>query len=143
MAKKCVIKVLFIGALMSAATNLLFAALANIGHDTTFLIFTISLDNLSGGIAQVAFIAYLSSLTNVSYSATQYALFSSLMLLFPKLLGGGSGWMVNLVGYTQFFTFTAILGIPVLILVIIAGKVAPPNTTKNQDADAKSSLPML
>ncbi|MDE1462834.1 AmpG family muropeptide MFS transporter [Spartinivicinus poritis] len=137
-----VIKVLFIGAFMSAVTNLLFAALAHIGHDTSFLIFTISLDNLSSGLAQVAFIAYLSSLTNVSFSATQYALFSSLMLLFPKLIGGGSGWIVNQIGYSHFFTFTAILGIPVLVLVVIAGRVAPPDTTNKQDTDANSSLPI-
>ncbi len=137
-----VIKVLFIGAFMSAITNLLFAALAHIGHDTTFLIFTISLDNLSSGLAQVAFIAYLSSLTNVSYSATQYALFSSLMLLFPKLIGGGSGWIVNQIGYSHFFIFTAILGIPVLVLIIIAGRVIPPKNSNDQQVDSKNSLPI-
>jgi PAT family beta-lactamase induction signal transducer AmpG len=83
-----VMRVLFAGAVLSAASNLLFAWLATRGHDMTGLIFVISADNLSGGIASAAFIAYLSSLTNVAYSATQYALFSSVMLLLPKFVAG-------------------------------------------------------
>ena len=76
-----VMRVLLLGAVLSAASNLLFAALSTRGHDVTALIFVISADNLSSGIASAAFIAYLSSLTNVDYSATQYALFSSMLLL--------------------------------------------------------------
>jgi MFS transporter, PAT family, beta-lactamase induction signal transducer AmpG len=72
-----VMRVLMLGAVLSAASNLLFAWLGSRGHDVQALIFVISADNLSSGIASAAFIAYLSSLTNVSYSATQYALFSS------------------------------------------------------------------
>ncbi|HEU0199615.1 MAG TPA: MFS transporter, partial [Burkholderiaceae bacterium] len=71
-----VLRVLFLGAILSAASNLLFAWLSTRGHDLTGLIFVISADNLSSGIASAAFIAYLSSLTNIAYSATQYALFS-------------------------------------------------------------------
>ncbi len=63
-----------LGAVLSAASNLLFAWLGTRGHDVTALIFVISADNLSSGIASAAFIAYLSSLTNINYSATQYAL---------------------------------------------------------------------
>ena len=69
-----------------------------------------------------AFIAYLSSLTNVQYSATQYALFSSLMLLAPKFLAGFSGVAVDAVGYAWFFTGTALLGVPVLLLVWLASR---------------------
>ncbi len=86
-----VMRVLLIGGLLAAATNLLFVWLAGLGHDLGMLTLVISVDNLSGGLASAAFIAYLSSLTNVSYSATQYALFSSVMLLLPKLVGGFSG----------------------------------------------------
>ena len=60
----------------------------------------VSADNLAGGIASAAFIAYLSSLTNISYSATQYALFSSLMLLLPKFIAGYSGEFVDAYGYS-------------------------------------------
>ena len=78
--------------------------------------------NLASGIASAAFIAYLSSLTNVQYSATQYALFSSLMLLLPKFLAGFSGVAVDAAGYAWFFTGTAFLGFPVLLLVWLASK---------------------
>jgi PAT family beta-lactamase induction signal transducer AmpG len=116
-------RILFVGALLSAATNVLFAWLAMRGHDLTGLIFVISADNLAGGIASSAFVAYLSGLTNVAYSATQYALFSSLMLLLPKFIAGFSGVAVNAYGYAAFFNATALLGAPVLILVWLAARV--------------------
>lgn len=117
-----VLSTLFAGALLSAATNLLFAWLATRGHDLGFLIFAVSADNLSAGIASSAFVAYLSGLTNVAYSATQYALFSSVMLLLPKFLAGFSGWAVDRFGYEAFFVGTAALGVPVLLLVWLAAR---------------------
>ena len=118
-----VLRILMLGAVLSAASNLLFAWLAGHGHDVTALIAVVSADNLASGIASAAFIAYLSSLTNVSYSATQYALFSSMMLLLPKFVAGFSGDYVNAFGYAQFFTSTALLGLPVLVLVWLASRV--------------------
>jgi PAT family beta-lactamase induction signal transducer AmpG len=118
-----VIRILMLGAVLSAASNLLFAWLATRGHDLTGLIFVISADNLSAGIASAAFIAYLSGLTNVAYSATQYALFSSVMLLLPKFIAGFSGAFVDAHGYTAFFLSTAALGVPVLLLVALAARV--------------------
>lgn len=117
-----VMRVLFAGALMSAATNLLFAWLTTRGHDVGSLVLVISADNLSAGIASAAFIAYLSGLTNVAYSATQYALFSSIMLLLPKFIAGWSGLAVDTFGYEAFFTGTALLGLPVLVLVWLAAR---------------------
>ena len=117
-----VMRVLMLGAVLSAASNLLFAWLGTRGHDVWALTFVISADNLSSGIASAAFIAYLSSLTNVNYSATQYALFSSMMLLLPKFLAGYSGKFVDAYGYTNFFTATALLGLPVLVLVFLAAR---------------------
>ena len=118
-----VMRVLMMGAVLSAASNLLFAWLATRGHDLTALIAVVSADNLAGGIASAAFIAYLSSLTNISYSATQYALFSSLMLLLPKFLAGYSGAFVDAYGYSSFFVGTALLGAPVLVLVALASRL--------------------
>ena len=118
-----VMRVLMLGAVLSALTNLLFAWLATRGHDVGALVFVIAADNLSSGIASAAFIAYLSGLTNVSYSATQYALFSSMMLLLPKWLAGFSGKFVESFGYESFFTATACLGVPVLLLVWLASRV--------------------
>ncbi|MDO8888692.1 MAG: AmpG family muropeptide MFS transporter [Hydrogenophaga sp.] len=120
-----VMRVLMLGAVLSAASNLLFAWLAGHGHDVTALVLVISADNLSAGVASAAFIAYLSGLTNVSYSATQYALFSSMMLLAPKWLAGYSGAFVDAYDYATFFTATAFLGVPVLLLVWLATRVAP------------------
>ena len=112
-----VVRILFLGAVLSAATNLLFMLLAYLGHDTLMLTLVISADNLSAGLASAAFVAFLSSLTSVSFTAVQYAIFSSLMTLFPKLLGGYSGGMVESIGYPGFFLFTTLLGVPVLWLV--------------------------
>jgi PAT family beta-lactamase induction signal transducer AmpG len=121
-----VMKVLMLGAVLSAASNLLFAWLGSRGHDVQALVFVISADNLSSGIASAAFIAYLSSLTNINYSATQYALFSSMMLLLPKFLAGYSGSYVDSFGYSHFFTATALLGLPVLLLVWLASRMKSP-----------------
>ncbi len=81
------------------------------------LTLVISIDNLSAGIATAAFITYMSSLTNVAFSATQYALFSSIMLLFPKFIAGFSGLYVDTFGYNIFFLTTALIGLPVLLLI--------------------------
>ena len=128
-----VMRVLMLGAVLSAASNLLFAWLGSRGHDVNALIFVISADNLSSGIASAAFIAYLSSLTNVNYSATQYALFSSMMLLLPKFLAGYSGKYVDTFGYSHFFVATALLGLPVLVLVWFASRIQTPSI-KQADA---------
>ena len=117
-----VVRILLLGGVLAAATNLLFMLLASIGNDIFWLYVVISADNLSAGIASAAFVAFLSSLTNVSFTAMQYAIFSSLMTLIPKSLGGYSGSMVNAIGYPGFFLLTAILGIPVLLLIVAAAK---------------------
>jgi len=115
-----VMRILFLGAILSAVSNLLFAWLATQGHDLRGLVWVISADNLSSGIASAAFIAFLSALTNIRYSATQYALFSSMMLLLPKWLAGFSGVFVDSFGYSVFFYGTAIIGAPVLLLIWLA-----------------------
>ena len=116
-------RILMLGAILSAATNVLFAWLAGRGHDVTALVFTVSADNLAGGIASAAFVAYLSGLVNRAYSATQYALYSSIMLLLPKFIAGYSGVAVDAWGYAAFFNATALMGVPVLVLVWLAGRV--------------------
>ena len=118
-----VMHVLMLGAVLSAASNLLFVWLSGVGHDLHALVWVISADNLASGIASAAFIAYLSSLTNITYSATQYALLSSMMLLLPKFIAGFSGDFVDAYGYASFFIATAWLGVPVLVLVVLAARV--------------------
>lgn len=113
-----ILRILLIGAFLSALTNILFIILSQYQHNLTLLTLVISVDNLSAGIAMASLIAFLSSLTNKEFTATQYAWLSSAMLLLPKFLGGFSGvWMDNL-GYSQFFTMTAILGVPAILSII-------------------------
>jgi PAT family beta-lactamase induction signal transducer AmpG len=137
-----VMRILMLGAVLSAASNVLFAWLSGVGHDVTALVWVVSADNLASGIASAAFIAYLSSLTNVTYSATQYALLSSMMLLLPKFIAGFSGDYVNAHGYADFFTATAWLGVPVLLLVALVGRVARKGAEKGvQPLNAPASTP--
>ena len=109
---------LLIGAVAVATTNLFFAQLALLANpDLNWLAVTVSLDNLSGGFATTAFIAYLSGLTNKAYTATQYALFSSLMTLPGKFMSGFSGFVVDSYGYFTFFLSAAALGLPAILLI--------------------------
>ncbi|MBC6428919.1 MAG: MFS transporter [Cellvibrionales bacterium] len=112
-----VVPVLLAGAVLAPATNLLFVWLAAAEPTVGALTLAIAADNLSAGLAAAAFVAWLSSLTSVSFTATQYAIFSSLMTLLPKLLGGYSGTLVEQLGYADFFLLTAGLGVPVILLV--------------------------
>ena len=108
---------LLIGAIAVAVTNLFFAGLSTMEPRVEYLAVVISADNISGGFAATAFIAYLSSLTNRAYTATQYALFSSLMTLPGKFISGFSGLIVDGYGYFEFFVFAAVIGIPAILLV--------------------------
>jgi len=117
-----VMKVLFLGALLTVLTNLLFMLLAVKGYDIQLLYLVISADNLSAGIASAAFVAFLSRLTNISFTAMQYAIFSSLMTLFPKIIGGYSGSIVENIGYTNFFLVASLLGVPVLGIIYLVNK---------------------
>ena len=131
-----VLKALMGGAVLVALANLLFLWLTSVGADHTSVDFplptlsglnwipvpleltlVIIVDNLTQGLSLAAFVAWLSSLTNVSFTATQYAIFSSLMTLIPKLIGGYSGTMVDSIGYSYFFLFASLLGIPVIWLI--------------------------
>lgn len=110
---------LIAAAVLIAITNLFFALLAWTGPELWALTMTISFDNFAQGFAGTVFIAFLSSLTNVSFTATQYALFSSLSVFFGKLVAGYSGNIQEAVGYTGFFIYAALMGVPSIILSII------------------------
>ncbi|WP_207308860.1 AmpG family muropeptide MFS transporter [Marinobacter salicampi] len=108
--------ILVAGAVLTAATNLLFVVIAQQPPDIIGLAIVVSADNLSGGIANVALIAWLSSMTSAAFTATQYALFSSLMTLPGKFIGGFSGMVVSNYGYVEFFFVSAVLGVPAILL---------------------------
>lgn len=110
--------ILILGATAATLTNLLFAALALAGAHLPMLVMTIVGDNLSNGLASAVFIAFLSSLTSRAYTATQYALFSSLMTLPGKFLSGFGGLVVAADGYATFFVIATALGMPAIALAI-------------------------
>ena len=85
--------------------------------NTAWLYIAVGLDNLAGGLATTVFVVFLSSLTNIRFTAVQYALLSSLMTLSPKILGGYSGAIVQEIDYPQFFLFTTLIGLPILLLI--------------------------
>lgn len=129
-AKYGVMRILVAGVVLTMLTNLLFVLLANVGYNVTLLYWVISADNLTGGLASTAFIAYLASLVNISFTASQYAIFSSLMTLIPKTIGGYSGTIVDSVGYQNFFLFASALGLPVLLVLYFVSKIEVCKQTK-------------
>ncbi len=108
---------LLLGAIIIPVTNLLFIWLSVTSPSLVKLAMVIAFDNISGGFASTVFIAYLSSLTNTNYTATQYAIFSSIMTLPGKFIGGFSGVIVDAVGYAWFFLYAACIGLPAIVLV--------------------------
>ncbi len=127
---------MLIGALLVAVTNLFFAWLATVGYSIPALFVTIGADNFSNGFASVTLIAWLSSLVDQHYTATQYALLSSLMTLPGKFIGGFSGFMVDAFGYVSFFLYAAGLGIPAIALCtwfLFTGRGAATDEVKLSD----------
>ena len=123
---------LIVGGISQAVTNLLFAWLANIpGPATeTDLFVVIAADNFTGGLGSTAFVAFLSALCNVRYTATQFALFTSLMALGRTYLAVPSGWLVDQIGWVNFFLASTALAVPALLLLVVIhrnlGDILPP-----------------
>lgn len=113
-----VMRVLLVSAVLVAVTNLMFAWLSGQQPLLVWLMLVISGDNLCAGMAGSVFIAFLSGQTNRAYTATQYALFSSLMLLPAKFIGGFAGDVVDIAGYANFFIYSTVLGLPAILLVL-------------------------
>tara|TARA_X000000950_G_scaffold289063_1_gene409481 strand:- start:10476 stop:11777 length:1302 start_codon:yes stop_codon:yes gene_type:complete len=112
-----ILRVLIIGGFLQILSNLLFVLLANVGPDYIFLIITVAGENISGGLGSAGFVAYLSILCNKKYTASQYALLSSFMGIARTIMSSPSGYLVNLMGWSNFFLISTIFGIPgVLIL---------------------------
>lgn len=113
-----VIRTLVLASAMIMLSNLAFAALARTQGPTLVGLAAVnSLDNLAQAMRGTALVAFMSGLTSPRYTATQYALFSSLYALPGKVLEGTSGFVVNAIGYPQFFVYTASLAIPALLLI--------------------------
>jgi PAT family beta-lactamase induction signal transducer AmpG len=123
-----ILKSVLFGAVTMALTNLLYAALALIEPTIPALVVVISIENLANGIGGTAFIAYLSSLCNLAYTATQYALLSSFMNVARTLLASGGGWLADQVDWATFFVLTTIAGIPGVVLLLYLIKMFPQHT---------------
>ncbi|MEG3193712.1 MFS transporter, partial [Lysobacter sp. D1-1-M9] len=125
---------LLMGAILGPGSNLAFAYLAHHGADATVFSIAMVIDNFSTGFAGVALVGYMSSLTNVGYTATQYALLSSFYALLGKVLKGMSGVAVEslevgrtlLDAYALFFVGTALVGLPALLLCLLLVMRRPP-----------------
>ena len=119
-ARYGVVRALVLGSIMVMLSNLGFSLLASTHGPTVLgLGFANGLDNLALALHGTALIAFLSALTSTRYTATQYALFSSLYALPGKLLEGTSGFVVDRIGYPHFFMYTAALSIPSLLLIYL------------------------
>jgi MFS transporter, PAT family, beta-lactamase induction signal transducer AmpG len=121
-AKIGLYRTMLMGACAQAVSHLLFAWLSTQGASLEALVIAISADNFAQSFSGTVLIAYMSSLTAAGFSATQYALLSSLYALPGKLVAGLSGFMVAAWGYGTFFTLTAAIAIPVLALCFIVAR---------------------
>ena len=117
-----VARCLVIATILIASTNLFFAAMVLVGPEPWMLAVTISADNFAGGLSGTVLIAYLSSLTNMSFTATQYALLSSFMSLLGKFTAGFSGNVQESIGWLGFFLYAAALGIPAIVLAVVVAR---------------------
>jgi PAT family beta-lactamase induction signal transducer AmpG len=111
-------RALLAGGVLQAATNLLYSLLAVTGHSVPMLAVAVGADSFTGGLASAAFVAYLSGLCNARFTATQYALLTSLMAAGRTALSSGSGWLAAELGWAPFFAVTAALAIPGLLLLL-------------------------
>ncbi|MFP6748829.1 MAG: AmpG family muropeptide MFS transporter [Alphaproteobacteria bacterium] len=115
--------------LLQMFSNLMFAIQAMVGHDLSMLAATIAVENVAGGMGTAAFVAYLSSLCNIAYTATQYALFSSLMAVARTALSAPGGALAESTSWVTFFLLTTVAALPGLVLLwwLIRHRIAPPS----------------
>lgn len=104
--------------LFQIVTNLTYAGLSVLGPEPYYLMFAISMDNLSGGMITAVAIAYMMSLCNIQYTATQYALLSSLASLASKTIAGSAGFIAEAQGWTVMFLVSAVMGIPAVVILL-------------------------
>ena len=129
-----VIRAMYLGAALMMVTNLSFGLLAHTGKDFGFLAGVVFFDNLTGGAATTAFVAYLSGLCNVAFTATQYALFASLGNFARIQLGSISGWAVDILSgeWSLFFVLVAVTSLPSIFLLWFLTKRQTQNFNRNQ-----------
>lgn len=120
-----IMKALLYAGILQCVANLAFAAQAMVGYSVPMLALTISIENLTAGMATTAFVAYLSSLCNVAYTATQYALLSSMMSFARTVFASGGGWLAENMGWTSYFVLTTFAAVPGLVVLVWLMKRMP------------------
>lgn len=120
------VRSLWICGILQLGSNFMFAVQAMVGANIGLLALTVGLENLASGMGTAVFVAYLSSLCNVSYTATQYALLSSFMAAARTWLSSSGGWMADQLGWAAFFSATALAAVPGLLLLLVVARIAPP-----------------
>ena len=134
-------KGLIICGILQTLSNLIYALQAHIGNNPYMLMVTIFVENVSGGMGTAAFMAYIASLCNIAYTATQYALLSSLMSLARDGLSATSGWMAQTLGWSNFFIFSTFIGFPgliiLLVLIRLQNRTGSVKDEENRRSDAK------
>ncbi|MBR7159059.1 MAG: MFS transporter [Alphaproteobacteria bacterium] len=126
-----VMKMLLLAGMLQAVSNLFYTVLAHLGANTDFLMLTITVDNLAAGFGGVVFIAYLSGLCNVAYTATQYALLSAIVMFSRDIIAAASGVVAEAVSWDIFFFLTFLSALPGLLLLVIIMKKIPLTEDKN------------
>ncbi|MEQ8667210.1 MAG: AmpG family muropeptide MFS transporter [Rhodospirillales bacterium] len=136
-ARYGVLKALLVGGILQMASNPVFALQAWVGYSVPMLTATIAVENFTGGMATMAFVAYLSSLCNVAYTATQYALLSSLAAFARTILSSGGGWLADQVDWVSYFLITAAAALPGLALLVwLIRRYPPPHVRRNTEEPA-------
>ncbi len=113
-----IVKALLICGILQGLSNLVFVAQAYAGHNINMFMITISVENITGGMGTAAFVAYISSLCNIAYTATQYALLSSLMSLARDVFAASSGFLAENISWPLFFIITTLMALPGLLILV-------------------------
>ena len=141
MSRMNMLKGLMVCGIFQGITNLMYVLQAYIGHSVPMLMLTISFDNIAGGMASTALVAYLSSLCSIAYTATQYALLSSLMSLARDVFAASSGYMKAATSWPTFFLITTLMMIPGLIILWILMRVERQKKPLKPLAEANDKFP--
>jgi PAT family beta-lactamase induction signal transducer AmpG len=134
-----VVRALLFCGVLQAASNLVFIAQAWVGYSMPMLMVTISVENLTGGMGTTAFVAYLSSLCNIAYTATQYALLSSMTAAARTFFAAGGGWLAERVDWIEYFALTTLAALPGLLLLMWMMRRFPSEPEPSHDSKSADS----
>ena len=139
-----IFRALLIGGVLQALSNLMYILQVWAGHDVIVLALTIGTENLTNGIGSAAFVAYLSGLCNVAFTATQYALLSSLATVGVNILSASGGWLAEELGWVEFFLVSMGMTVPGLVLLVVImrhPRLGPPARPQIDASPARAATP--